>query len=64
MSAIAEKGGGSFQGLKLLLSENPLPPIGEAIATAQSESPYSNYYTEAYSAPLRKYIFFWQTLLR
>jgi histidinol-phosphate aminotransferase len=31
MSAIAEKGGGTFQGIKLLLCENPLPPIDEAI---------------------------------
>ncbi len=56
MSAIAEKGGGSFSGLKLLLCENPLPPIEEAIAAAQSEAPYSNYYTEPYSGPLRKLI--------
>ena len=56
MSAIAEKGGGSFQGIKLLLCENPLPPIEEAIAAAQAEVPHSNYYTEPYSAPLRKLI--------
>jgi histidinol-phosphate aminotransferase len=54
MSALAEKGGGAFQGIKLLLCENPLPPIDEAIAAAQSEVPHSNYYTEAYSAPLRR----------
>lgn len=53
MSAIAEKGGGTFQGIKLLLCENPLPPIDEAIAAAQAEAPRSNFYTEAYSAPLR-----------
>lgn len=53
MSAIAEKGGGSFQGIKLLLCENPLPPIDEAIAAAQAEAAHSNYYTEPYSAPLR-----------
>jgi histidinol-phosphate aminotransferase len=29
-----EKGGGTFAGVKLLLCENPLPPIEEAIATA------------------------------
>ncbi|MGC2457814.1 MAG: histidinol-phosphate transaminase [Gallionellaceae bacterium] len=56
MSAKAEKGGGTFQGIKLLLCENPLPPIDEAIAAAQAEVPRSNYYTEAYSAPLRRLI--------
>jgi histidinol-phosphate aminotransferase len=56
MSAIAEKGGGTFQGIKLLLCENPLPPIEEAIAAAQAEVPHSNYYTEPYSAPLRRLI--------
>lgn len=56
MSAIAEKGGGTFQGIKLLLCENPLPPINDAIAAAQSEVPFSNYYTEPYSAPLRRLI--------
>jgi histidinol-phosphate aminotransferase len=56
MSAIAEKGGGSFKGIKLLLCENPLPPIDEAIAAAQAEAAHSNYYTEPYSAPLRKLI--------
>jgi hypothetical protein len=40
MSAIAEKGGGTFQGIKLLLCENPLPPIDEAIAAAQAEVPH------------------------
>ena len=53
MSIIAEKGGGTFQGIKLLLCENPLPPLDEAIAAAQAEAPHSNYYTEPYSAPLR-----------
>jgi histidinol-phosphate aminotransferase len=56
MSAISEKGGGSFRGIKLLLCENPLPPIEEAIAAAQAEAPHSNYYTEAHSAPLRRLI--------
>ncbi|MDR9440649.1 MAG: histidinol-phosphate transaminase [Halomonas sp.] len=56
MSAIAEKGGASFHGIKLLLCENPLPPIEEAIAAAQAEVPNSNYYTEPYSAPLRELI--------
>jgi histidinol-phosphate aminotransferase len=56
MSLISEKGGGTFQGIKLLLCENPLPPIDEAIAAAQAEAAHSNYYTEPYSAPLRKLI--------
>lgn len=51
-----EKGGGAFQGITLLLCENPLAPIEEAIAAAQSELPRSNYYTEAYSEPLRRLI--------
>lgn len=50
----SEKGGGGFHGLKLLLCENPLPPLGEAIEAARAELPRSNYYTEAYSAPLRR----------
>ena len=56
MGTLAEKGGGTFQGIKLLLCENPLPPIEEAIAAAQAEVPRSNFYTEAYSAPLRSLI--------
>ncbi len=56
MTTVAEKGGGTFQGIKLLLCENPLPPIEEAIAAAQAELPQSNYYTEPYSAPLRRLI--------
>jgi histidinol-phosphate aminotransferase len=56
MGTIAEKGGGTFKGIKLLLCENPLPPIEEAIAAAQAEVPYGNYYTEPYSAPLRQLI--------
>jgi histidinol-phosphate aminotransferase len=53
MTSSTEKGGGAFAGIKLLLCENPLPPIEEAIAAAQAEAPRGNYYTEAYSAPLR-----------
>jgi len=56
MSTVAEKGGGTFQGIKLLLCENPLPPIDEAIAAAQAEVLNGNYYTEPYSAPLRQCI--------
>jgi histidinol-phosphate aminotransferase len=54
MRSLTEKGGGTFEGIKLLLCENPLPPIDEAIAAAQAEAPRGNYYTEAYSAPLRR----------
>ena len=56
MTALSEKGGGTFAGIKLLLCENPLPPIEEAIIAAQAELPQSNYYTEAYSEPLRRFI--------
>jgi len=48
-----EKGGAGFEGIRLLLCENPLPPIDEAIAAARDALPASNHYTEAYSAPLR-----------
>jgi histidinol-phosphate aminotransferase len=54
MTALLEKGGGTFAGIKMLLCENPLPPLEEAIAAAQEELARSNYYTEAYSAPLRR----------
>jgi histidinol-phosphate aminotransferase len=54
MTSILEKGGGTFAGIKMLLCENPLPPLDEAIAAAQEELARSNYYTEAYSAPLRR----------
>jgi histidinol-phosphate aminotransferase len=56
MTSLSEKGGGAFQGIKLLLCENPLPPLDEAIAAARDEVPRGNYYTEAYSAPLRRLI--------
>ncbi|MBE0575551.1 MAG: hypothetical protein IH613_06600 [Desulfuromonadales bacterium] len=56
MTSIHEKGGGTFEGIKLLLCENPLPPIEEAIAAAQAEVPRSNYYTEPFSEPLRRFI--------
>jgi histidinol-phosphate aminotransferase len=56
MSSRLEKGGGSFPGIKLLLCENPLPPLDEAVAAAQAEAPRGNYYTEAYSAPLKRLI--------
>ena len=54
MESLVEKGGATFEGLKLLLCENPLPPLEEAIAAAQAEAPRGNYYTEPYSAPLRQ----------
>lgn len=56
MTSILEKGGGTFTGIKLLLCENPIPPIYEAIAAAKDEVLQSNYYTEPYSAPLRQFI--------
>ncbi len=56
MRSKAEKGGGSFEGIKLLLCENPLPPLDEAIEAATAELPRSNYYTEAHSEPLRQFI--------
>jgi histidinol-phosphate aminotransferase len=56
MQSLVEKGGATFEGLKLLLCENPLPPIDEAIAAAQAEALRGNYYTEPYSAPLRQLI--------
>jgi histidinol-phosphate aminotransferase len=56
MTSILEKGGGTFEGIKLLLCENPLPPIDEAIVAARAEVPRSNYYTEPFSEPLRQYI--------
>ncbi|MGE0827529.1 MAG: histidinol-phosphate transaminase [Candidatus Binatia bacterium] len=56
MSSLLEKGGSTFTGIKLLLCENPLPPLDEAIRAAQAEAPQGNYYTEAYSEPLRQCI--------
>jgi histidinol-phosphate aminotransferase len=56
MSSIVEKGGGTFAGIKMLLCENPLPLRDEAVAAAQDELARSTYYTEAYSAPLRRLI--------
>jgi histidinol-phosphate aminotransferase len=50
------KGGATFEGIKLLLCENPLPPLEEAIAAAQGELARSNYYTEPHSEPLRRLV--------
>jgi histidinol-phosphate aminotransferase len=56
VQTLHEKGGATFEGIKLLLCENPLPPIEEAIVAAQAEVPRGNYYTEPYSEPLRRLI--------
>lgn len=56
MKPMGEKGGGTFRGIKLLLCENPLPPIDEAIAAGRAEVADSNHYTEPYSGPLRRLI--------
>lgn len=56
MTSKLEKGGGSFAGIKMLLCENPLPPLEEAISAAAEELGRSNYYTEPHSAPLRSYL--------
>jgi len=47
-----EKGGAGFEGVTLLLCENPLPPLDEAVDAAREELPRSNHYTEPYSEPL------------
>jgi histidinol-phosphate aminotransferase len=52
--ARSEKGGGTFAGIRLLLCENPLPPLDEAVAAAAAELPRGNLYTEAFSGPLRR----------
>jgi histidinol-phosphate aminotransferase len=52
MKSRLEKGGGTFRGLKLLLCENPLPPLEEAIEAAREELPRSNLYPEPRSEPL------------
>jgi histidinol-phosphate aminotransferase len=56
MGSKLEKGGGTFKGIKLLLCENPLPPLDEAIVAAKDELAQSNYYTEPHSDPLRRLI--------
>lgn len=50
--ATAEKGGGTVEGINLLLCENPLPPLPAAVEAV----PASNHYTEPYSAPLKSRI--------
>jgi histidinol-phosphate aminotransferase len=54
--SLVEKGGGSSSGIKLLLCENPLPPLPEALDAARDALPESNYYTEPFSEPLRQEI--------
>lgn len=56
MGSRLDKGGGTFKGIKLLLCENPLPPLDEAIVAAKDELAQSNYYTEPHSDPLRRLI--------
>lgn len=56
MTSILEKGGETFEGIKLLLRENPLPPIDSAVAAAQAEVPCSNHNTEPNFEPLRRII--------
>lgn len=56
MNYISEKGGDPFKGVRLLLCENPLPPLDEAISAAKEELPYSNFYTEPFSGNLRRII--------
>jgi histidinol-phosphate aminotransferase len=53
MTSVIEKGGAWFEGITLLLCENPLPPLDEAIEAAKAVLPRSNHYTEPFSAPLR-----------
>jgi histidinol-phosphate aminotransferase len=55
-TSVVEKGGAGFEGLTMLLCENPLPPIPEAIAAAEAELAWSNLYTEPFSAPLRELV--------
>jgi histidinol-phosphate aminotransferase len=53
MTSRIEKGGAWFAGITLLLCENPLPPLDEAMEAARAVLPRSNHYTEPFSAPLR-----------
>lgn len=56
MTSILERGGGTFEGIKPLLCETPLPPIDQAIAAARAAVARSNYNTAPYSEPLRPFI--------
>jgi histidinol-phosphate aminotransferase len=44
MTAHLEKQGGTFEGLKLLLCERPLPPLDEAIDAAKGEGLDNNFH--------------------
>ena len=51
--SVAEKGGAGFEGITMLLCENPLSPLPQAVDAAAAVLPRSNHYTEPHSAPLR-----------
>jgi histidinol-phosphate aminotransferase len=51
--SVVEKGGAGFEGITMLLCENPLSPLPEAVEAAAAVLPRSNHYTEPHSAPLR-----------
>ncbi|MEX1092291.1 MAG: histidinol-phosphate transaminase [Acidimicrobiia bacterium] len=51
--SVAEKGGAGFEGITMLLCENPLSPLPQAVEAAAAVLPRSNHYTEPHSAPLR-----------
>lgn len=51
--SVAEKGGAGFEGITMLLCENPLSPLSQAVEAAADLLPQSNHYTESHSAPLR-----------
>ena len=53
MTSLLEKGGGSLEGIKMLLCKNPLPLLDEAITATPEELDPSNYYPETY--PLRRF---------
>jgi len=51
MSAITKKGGGIFQGIRLLLYENTLPPIEEVVAATQASLTYQFVQTHWITSP-------------
>jgi hypothetical protein len=51
--SVAEKGGAGFEGITMLLCENPLSPLPQAVDAAAAVLPRSNHCTEPHSAPLR-----------
>lgn len=54
MTSPGEKGGGTFAGIEPPPGENSLPPVGKAVAAAQSEAARSNDHPEPCSAALRE----------